>query len=364
MNDVGAALAVFLVTLVAIAALRPLAVRVDLVDRPGGRKTHHGEIPIVGGLGMFLGIVVGMGLLHQPVDSASPLLAAISLMVVLGLADDRFGLSPWARLPVQATAAAVAAYGTNSFVVTLGNPFGMGEIILSGVASQTFTIFIMVAAINAFNMLDGMDGLAGMAAAIGFAALGYMGSNIGLTNAPRIAMIIVASVTAFLVFNAPLTRNNKNRCFMGDAGSTFLGLSLAWICLRVSQSAGTHSISPITALWLVALPLYEIVWTFTRRLLRGQSPFRADAEHFHHMMVKGGFSVRAAFLLFSLLATLLAGTGVALEKSGATDRTSLLLLLAFGLAVVASMYRIKTFVRFIPIRLRRPVSTDTPNVTA
>lgn len=353
MNELLAATVCFLITLTAIATLRPLAIKVDLVDRPGGRKTHHGVVPIIGGLGMFIGIVVGVGLLEPPLEPGAPLLSAIGLMVLLGLVDDRFGLSPWTRLPVQLVATAIAAYGTDTFITTLGNPFGLGEIVLGGITSQAMTLFMMVAAINAFNMLDGMDGLAGMAAAIGFAALGYMGATVGLPNSPRIATIVIAAVLAFLIFNAPLLRNNPIRCFMGDAGSTFLGLSIAWVCLRVTQSAGDRSISPVTALWLIALPLYELVWTFTRRLLRGQSPFAADAEHFHHMMVRAGFSVRAAFIMFALLAGILASIGIVTEWLGVADVVSFLLLTASGVLVTASMYRIHAIVRFIPYTLRR-----------
>ncbi|MGC3982226.1 MAG: hypothetical protein QM808_13300 [Steroidobacteraceae bacterium] len=355
MNNITAALACFVVTLVAIALLRPLAIKINLVDRPGGRKTHHGEVPIIGGLGMFFGIVVGMGLLQQPVSAAPPLLAAITLMVLLGLADDRFSLSPWTRLPVQITAAAIAAYGTDTFITTLGDPFGFGEILLSGAVSKFATIFLMVATINAFNMLDGMDGLAGMAAAIGFAALGYTAAQIGLPNSPRIALIVIAAVLAFLVFNAPLVRNNKIRCFMGDAGSTFLGLAMAWICLRVSQGAGERSVSPVTAMWLVALPMFELVWSSVRRLLRGQSPLQADAEHFHHLMIRAGLSVRAAFIMFALLSIALAMIGIAVEEAHVPEPVSFLLLMLTGFTIVVSMYRLHWIIRFVPIKLRRDV---------
>lgn len=353
MNELLAATVCFFVTLTAIATLRPLAIKVDLVDRPGGRKTHHGVVPIVGGLGMFIGIVVGVGLLTPPLEPGAPLLSAIGLMVLLGLVDDRFGLSPWTRLPVQLGAAAIAAYGTDTFITTLGNPFGLGEIVLSGVTSQAITLFMMVSAINAFNMLDGMDGLAGMAAAIGFTALAYMGTHIGLPNSPRIAIIVIAAVMAFLVFNAPLVHNNPIRCFMGDAGSTFLGLLIAWVCLRVTQSAGTNSLSPITALWLIALPLYELVWTFTRRLLRGQSPFTADTQHFHHLMVRAGFGVRAAFIMFALLAIILATTGIIIEFLGAPDSLSFVLLVIGGVLVTGSMHHMEKFIRSIRPSLRR-----------
>jgi UDP-GlcNAc:undecaprenyl-phosphate/decaprenyl-phosphate GlcNAc-1-phosphate transferase len=352
-TDYLAALASFLITVLAIFALRPVARRIDLVDRPGGRKTHHGEVPIIGGIGMFIGIVAGMGLLSEHVEPSGPLLSAISLMVVLGLLDDRFHLSPWARLPVQATAGAVAAFGTNTFITTLGDPFGLGEITFSGPISVMVTLFFFAAAVNAFNMLDGMDGLAGMAAAVAFIALGATASHIGLVNSPLIAKIVCAAIFGFLIFNAPLLRNNKIRCFMGDAGSTFLGLSLAWICMRVSQSAADRSVAPMTTLWFAALPIYELVWSFVRRLVTGKSPFEADAEHFHHLMIRAGLSVRAAFMLFTLLATSFAAIGTTLERANAPDSVSLLLFVVSGAAMIRSIHTLELVIRFIPKKLRR-----------
>src|SRR5215469_10207291 len=95
----------------AIVALRPLAIAVDLVDRPGGRKVHHGDIPVVGGLAMFVGIVLGVGMLPLPGSSAGAFLAACAILVTIGLIDDRFDLSPWTRLPGQTAAAVVLIAG-------------------------------------------------------------------------------------------------------------------------------------------------------------------------------------------------------------------------------------------------------------
>lgn len=346
-------LACFVVTALAIYLLRPLAIKVDLVDRPGGRKTHHGNVPVIGGLGMFLGIVVGLGLLKQPIPPAGPLLSALSLMVVIGLLDDRFGLSPWARLPVQATAAAIVVFGADATITTLGNPFGFGIIELHGSVGHIVAIVLIVAAINAFNMLDGMDGLAGMAAAVGFTALGFLGTKAGLIHSPRIAAITAAAVIAFLIFNAPILANNKIRCFMGDAGSTFLGLTIAWMCVRASQGAEQLSISPVTTLWIIGLPLFELVWTFGRRLARRKSPFHPDAEHFHHKLVRGGFSVRAAFLAFALLAIALAGIGIAMEQFQISDSISFATLLLAGVLVVYSMHKANKLAKLLPTALRR-----------
>src|SRR5215472_4174334 len=150
--QITAAAASFFTCWLAIVALRPVAIAVDLVDRPGGRKTHHGEIPVVGGLAMFLGIVLGVGLLRFSAASAGPFLAACAILVTVGLIDDRFDLSPWTRLPGQIAAVFVLIVGSGAMVMTLGNPFGTGVINFSELGALAFTIFIVISAINAFNM--------------------------------------------------------------------------------------------------------------------------------------------------------------------------------------------------------------------
>src|SRR6516225_3044474 len=268
---VTAAAASFFTCWLAIVALRPIAIAVDLVDRPGGHKIHHGDIPVVGGLAMFLGIVLGMGLLPLPGPSSGAFLAACAILVTVGLIDDRFDLSPWTRLPGQIAAAVM--------LVTLGNPFGTGVVYFSEYGAIAFTIFIIIAAINAFNMLDGTDGLAGTVALTSFLAIAYISYTAGLTLPLTISLVMIGAVGAFLLFNVPVRENATAQCFMGDAGSTLLGFSVAWLCIQISHGA-TRPVTSVTTLWFVALPLYELVWSTIRRVIREVSPFQADTDHF------------------------------------------------------------------------------------
>jgi len=352
----GPAAASFAICLLAIFALRPIAIAVDLIDRPGGRKTHHGEVPIVGGLAMYLGIVFGIGILPLPGAPGAPFLAACTILVTIGLFDDRFDLSPYTRLPAQIGAAIVLLVGTGTIVQSLGDPIGIGEVHLTAVAAPLFTIMMIVAAINAFNMLDGMDGLAGTMALNALVALGVLSWISGLETAATLCLIISASICAFLIFNLPSARNRRMRCFMGDAGSTLLGLSVAWLCIYASQSkalAPALDISPVTTLWVVALPLYELFWTTIRRLVRGVSPFKADRDHFHHLLLKAGFGVRAAFGIFVGLAAVLATIGIMAHYSELPERYSFLLLVLCGIGLVCLMYRADLLWKLVPASIRR-----------
>src|SRR5690606_37824869 len=100
-----------------------------------------------------------------------------------------------------------------------------------------------------------------------------------------------------------------------------------------------RAVAPITTLWIVALPLYELFWTTVRRIIRGVSPFKADSKHFHHLLLQAGFGVRGAFAVYISLAILLASFGVAAEWMGVPETYSLALLVLAGAGVIRLMYR-------------------------
>jgi len=350
--QIAAAAASFFTCWLAIVALRSIAIAVDLVDRPGGRKTHNGDVPVVGGLAMFLGVVLGVGLLPLPGSSAGAFLSACAILVTVGLNDDRFDLSPWTRFPGQIAAALVLVIGSGAMVVTLGNPFGTGVINFSEYGSIGFTIFIVISAINAFNMLDGMDGLAGTVALTSFLAIAYVSYTAGLEIPLTISLVMIGAVSAFLLFNVPLRGGSTAQCFMGDAGSTLLGFCVAWLCIQISQGA-TKPVTSVTILWFVALPLYELMWSTIRRVIRGVSPFKADTNHFHHLLLKAGFGPRGAFAVFTTLTCLLAGLGLLCRHYGLPDRSSLVLLAVLGCVTIRLMYRAQVLWALVPASIRR-----------
>jgi len=349
---VGAGMACFCATLLAMAALRPVAVAVELVDKPGGRKTHHGDIPVVGGVAMFLGFTFALGLLPASQLVSAGLLSAGALVVLVGMLDDRFELSPYARLTAHLVAASVVLSASDLSITSLGRPFGAEEVVFSPVASTAFTCVAIMGAINAFNMLDGMDGLAGTMAFNCLVGLAILGAMIGDTSVTAVSIVCCSGVVAFLIFNIPARFNRRFRCFMGDAGSTLLGFLLACLCISISQGAGPK-VSPIITLWLVALPLFELLWTTIRRLAKGESPFRPDRAHFHHKLLDAGFGVRGAFFVLVTLGALLAGAGLLLHYVELSGATAFGVWLLAGAAVVLLMQRAAILWYIVPSRFRR-----------
>jgi UDP-GlcNAc:undecaprenyl-phosphate GlcNAc-1-phosphate transferase len=143
---------------------------------------------------------------------------------------------------------------------------------------------------------------------------------------------------------------------MGDAGSTLLGAVVVWLGIRTSQIQTAGSVHPVTVLWIVGLPLFELFWTVIRRVSRGRSPMKADMEHFHHLLVGAGFSVPGAFMTFALINVLLVACGLALDWLGVPDFVSLGLLVLTGIGLVKLMYRAHRLVRWLPAIGRGTVS--------
>ena len=145
---------------------------------------------------------------------------------------------------------------------------------------------------------------------------------------PLIAALI-GCILGFLFFNWPSKRTRNMRAFMGDAGSTMLGFSLAWISIEVSQEP-VRAISPVVILWIFALPIFDLFSSMIRRMSQGKSPFHADSEHLHHVLRRFGYSSRRVAQIVLFVATLFAAAGVGGHLSGFTDGWMFSLWLVLG----------------------------------
>jgi UDP-GlcNAc:undecaprenyl-phosphate GlcNAc-1-phosphate transferase len=356
LTAISASMASFLVATTLLLALRPLADVIGLVDRPGGRKTHHGEVPVVGGLAMFAGLLIA-ALGGEVLGQKGHMLMAVSaFMVFLGGLDDRFDLPPRVRLFGHGSAAIALVYGTGYSVTGLGNLFGLGEIGL-GPLAVPFTVAATVALINAFNMLDGLDGLAASVSLVGFGACLLISNLLGSVVAVLICGGMLGAVAAFSLFNMPVYFNRTVRTFMGDAGSTLLGFVLAGVGLTLIQPSGP-AVSPVLFLWILPIPILELFSSTARRIYKGLPPMRADSGHFHHVLLDSGFSVRAIALLYLLFSLGSASIAVYSVREGLPDSlmfVGFVFLFALWLLFV---YQSRRLVPHLPGWLRRvgPVS--------
>jgi UDP-GlcNAc:undecaprenyl-phosphate GlcNAc-1-phosphate transferase len=320
----------FLITLLFMFALPPVARSIGLIDRPGGRKMHIGEVPVTGGLAMGAGLLLTSPFLLSEVPGYPFFLAAVAILVFIGALDDRFDLPASVRALAQCCAVLIMAFGANVLVTDIGHAFFNG---LAGLGwfSEFFTILIVLTAINAFNMFDGSDGVAGIQALIGLVFLGIAAAVVGTAHYLPLIASLVGCVLAFLVFNWPSPRTRGVRAFMGDAGSTMLGFSLAWLSVGLSQGE-SRAVAPIAVLWIFALPLFDFFSSMVRRILDGRSPFHGDSDHLHHILRRAGHSSRRVALIILLGAMFLATVGLGAHFAGIPDGTMFVAWLATGVA--------------------------------
>jgi UDP-GlcNAc:undecaprenyl-phosphate GlcNAc-1-phosphate transferase len=206
-------------------------------------------------------------------------------------------------------------YGSGLELADIGDPFGTG-IISMGSFTLIFTMLVTLTMINAYNLVDGADGLAGTLALIALLAVALV-SGIGHPSAAA-ALTVSGAIIGFLLFNFPTPWNRRVRSFMGDAGSTLLGFTIVWVTLGVSQGEA-RVISPVHCLWFAAIPIYDCLTCFVRRTMKGKSPFTPGRDHFHHILFRGGFTVRPALAILTGLQLLYALIAVAGHYAGVAD---------------------------------------------
>jgi UDP-GlcNAc:undecaprenyl-phosphate GlcNAc-1-phosphate transferase len=308
-------------------------------------------VPVVGGIAMFGGVIMAAVMSDQLQRHSGMVLLAAGLMVLIGVLDDRFDLKPQFRLFAHAVAAISLAYGSGFVVHDLGNLLGFGDIPLGWLALP-FTVLACMALINAFNMLDGLDGLAGGCALVAFLGLSVIGIGGGVTSSAVMCLSLAGACLGFLMFNLPARFNRGFRTFMGDAGSTLLGFVLAAVALVLVQPTQAD-VSPAIILWMMPIPIFELFTSTVRRIVKGLSPMQADDGHFHHKLVKAGFSVRLIFALYIGVSALSVGTGLLALEKGLAEPVVFLLFLVFFAAWLGFVRLAPTIAQSLPHRMRR-----------
>ena len=280
--------------------------KMGLVDVPNERKIHHGNISRLGGVAIWVSVMLSFLFLillsyYPKGQGLSAIIVGGSLMFLMGLIDDIYCLNAKFKLFIQvAIATIVILLGVR--IENLFNPFGAN--IDLGILTYPLTLFWIVGITNAINFIDGIDGLAGSIVSISALAIGI----ISLVLEPAIpinaliAFILTGAMCAFLTFNY-----NPAKIFMGDSGALYAGFLLATLSITgiVKPSSGVSMYLPIL---ILAVPLMDVAYSSIRRMLKGTSPFVADAEHIHHKLLHAGYSQDKLVLLlagFSMVCALL-----------------------------------------------------------
>lgn len=288
----------FFIVVLILQKLRPLARRIKLID-----NAYQKSIPLIGGIAMFCGFMLALLTLDIPLSGLRFLVAGATILVIVGILDDFHELSISIRFITQIMVAFLITIGGDIVIKDLGT---MG---LFGLFAEPLTILAILGAINAINMTDGIDGLAGGLTLITVSALAFISWQADLYQELNILLLLIATLLGFLIFNLPYRKKSGAKIFMGDSGSMFLGFMVIWFLISLSQGE-QRAMSPVTALWIFALPLFEITTTMIHRTLKGSSPCDKDRKHIHYILLGLGLTVQKTLLILLGTAILIAVCGL------------------------------------------------------
>lgn len=305
-----------LVSVAMLSSLIRTAGHLDLVDHPRGRKDHVAPIPVVGGIAMLVGMAAGLLFAGAMPPEVLGLLGCGGLMVFVGVLDDRFDLNWRWRILGQTTAAVVLAFFAGVTLQHLGR-LDESTYLSLGWAAVPFTVFAIVGLINAVNMIDGVDGLAGTLVLISLVQMAVIYPG-GSPAFPMVLAVSAVAVAVFLAFNARLPGRTRALTFMGNSGSAFLGLLLAWAAIELTHDS-VPAVTPALAPWLVALPIMDCLALILRRISEGRSPFDADRCHFHHLLLDRSWRVSGVVIVAALVHLGLGLLGIGLHALGTPD---------------------------------------------
>jgi UDP-GlcNAc:undecaprenyl-phosphate GlcNAc-1-phosphate transferase len=276
------------VTAAVAIPIRRIALGFGILDKPGSHKSHSQPVPYLGGLAIWLGLVVGLAIAAPELKRIPALLTVI---LVLGLVDDLFSAKVIVKLSVELSVA-IAAVGLG-FVwqITDSYPLNVG-----------LTLLWMIGITNAFNLLDNMDGLSSVVAAAGLVGVALLAPVTAVFALPMTGALI-----GFLIWNRP-----PARMYMGDAGSLMLGFALSIVTITAAnQLRGLHSLALLAG--PVAVAIFDTSLVVVSRIMAGLPIQVGGRDHFSHRLLNIGWS-KPQVLAVALIATV-AGSGAAFLAS-------------------------------------------------
>lgn len=282
-------LTAFFSALFVLPKIANIAQKIGLVDHPGERKIHQMPKPLVGGIGMTIAATFS-GLVFIQITGLRGFFLGLAVLLLVGFLDDFKEIGHRQKFLAQIAATTVMIYFSKTALMSFGDLFGLGSLDIpqNDFLIWCVTVFCVVGVINALNMIDGLDGLAGGISFIAFMMFCVHASLAGNKILMLLNLAFGGAVLGFLRFN-----RYPASLFMGDAGSLCLGFALAFMSLALTQGE-TANVRPIVALMILAVPITDTIAVMLKRILRGESPFKADQKHLHHTILRYGFSRNSA----------------------------------------------------------------------
>ncbi|MBQ0005303.1 MAG: undecaprenyl/decaprenyl-phosphate alpha-N-acetylglucosaminyl 1-phosphate transferase [Clostridiales bacterium] len=305
-----------------------VAHKIGAIDIPKDeRRMHKKPIPRFGGLAIFAGTMVSMGLFEGDNELIRVAMLGGVLMYLLGAVDDVKSLSAPVKFAGQ-MAIAILMYGMGIRIGFIANYFGPGTLNLGLGISFLITIFWIVGVTNAINLMDGLDGLAGGITAIIALFLAYVayihGDEMGMISVGISLMALAGGCAGFLPYNF-----NPAKTFMGDSGALFLGYMIAVMSV-ISPLKRATLVAALVPIMALAIPIFDTLFAIVRRIIRREHIMAPDKGHIHHRIMRTGFGQRRSVLIIYGVVGIMGMSAVLISRELYKD--------AIILAFIAAMY--------------------------
>ena len=311
--------------------VKKAAIKVGALDAPDERKVHQTPIPRLGGIAIYLGVVVAVFASMHLSREIVGLLVGGTVILMIGIIDDLKPLTPKVKLLGQILAAGVLVlFGIQIEWIT--NPFG--DMFYLQYLSVPITILWVVALTNTVNLIDGLDGLAAGVSTIAAITICLVALDKSFVVA-ILAASLAGGALGFLQHNF-----NPAKIFMGDTGSMFLGYMLAAISVvgAVKSATTIALIVPIVAL---GLPIMDTAFAIVRRFTSGKPIFKADKGHLHHRLLAIGFTQKQAVVVMYLISAFLGASAILLSMVSSIN--GLLIVGFIGIVGLIGAFKIGVF---------------------
>ncbi len=324
----------FIISFAATPIVKSFAEKVGAIDMPGeARRVHNRPIPRMGGLAIFLGFLLSVLLFVPMSRPLEGVLLGSVIIVATGAVDDVVSLKAWVKLLLQIAAACVAVYyGVRIEVLGNLNIFSSNDYVTLASWSVPITVLWIVGITNSVNLIDGLDGLAVGVSTISSLTMLVIALLVADSSVAVVLAALVGACIGFMPYNL-----NPAKIFMGDTGSLLLGYVLATMSvLGLFKFYALVSFAvPVLA---IAVPLFDTIFAFFRRLIHGQNPMHPDRGHFHHRLIDMGLSQKQAVAVLYTISAILGLAAVVITTSG--ELKALILILGFCLCafVWAAVY--------------------------
>jgi UDP-GlcNAc:undecaprenyl-phosphate/decaprenyl-phosphate GlcNAc-1-phosphate transferase len=358
-------------SIVSIPIIINISGLLSLTEKPGFRSSHDTDTPTFGGIAIFASTLIAYFLWphsEEIVDSNLTSLSMVGLIILffLGLKDDILALDSAKKLMIQIIATLSLVVMGNFKVDYLYGIFGL--YFISDIWSIPLTIFIFISLINAINLIDGIDGLAGgisLIAGVWFGVWFLLNQHITFAC---LAFSMSGSLLGFLRFNFSKT----SKIFMGDTGSLIVGFLLSFFTieflrLNVSYRNDPNAFfnAPIVVMVVLIVPIFDTLRVFLVRILNGNSPFKADRNHMHHILLDNGMNHLGASM--TLWAVTIVNTSLFFAFHGdISNNTSLWVYIIMFVFYMITAYFLKKRANFVRKRkglIHKPIYSREPQST-